>query len=138
MPILKSKSSENYRAAKLLSDDSNKMYSSSIHCAYYACFQFAKHILDKKCYISYHQQEENAMNNNTSSHKYIINEILNDLNTKQEDDAYDTFDENITELKRLRKIADYQIVLISKQEAHEALNMADETLTLLKGVYKGL
>lgn len=138
MPNIKSKSIENYKAAKLLSKDSNGMYSSSIHCAYYACFQFVKHILNKKCYISYHQQEKNAQNSNIGSHNYIINEMRNDLSNKKEDDVYDIFDDNITELKRLRKKADYDNVIISPEEAKEAVNMADKTLETLKGVYKGL
>lgn len=138
MPNVKSKSIENYKAAKLLSNDSNKMYSASIHCAYYACFQFIKHILDRKCYISYCRQEENAKSSNIGTHNYIIDEIRNDLINKKEDDAYDTFDENITELKRLRKIADYASSIISPKTAKDAVDMADETLKTLKGVYKGL
>jgi hypothetical protein len=134
MPYIKSKSIENYKAALMLSKDSCGMYSASIHCAYYSCFLLVKHILCHKCYISYASQN----NQNAGSHLYIIKLILDDLLAKGEDDAYDIFDTNISELKRLRRIADYENSLISPDESREALVIADETLDILKDVYKGL
>ena len=134
MPNIKSKSIENYKAAIILSQNSNKMYSASIHCAYYSCFLLVKHILCHRCYISYANQN----NQNSGSHLYIISLILDDLSRKGEDDAYDIFDTNMSELKRLRMIADYWNSLISPSESREAVTMADDTLETLKNVYKGL
>lgn len=134
MPNIKSKSTENYRAAIILSQDSCKMYSASIHCAYYSCFLLVKHILCHRCYISYANQN----NQNVGSHLHIIGLILNDLSVKGEDDAYDLFDTNMSELKRLRMIADYENSLISPEESREAVVIADDTLKTLKNVYKGL
>lgn len=56
-------------------------------------------------------------NQNAGSHLYIIKLILDDLLAKGEDDAYDIFDTNISELKRLRRIADYENSLISPDES---------------------
>lgn len=138
MPNIKSKSIENFKAAKLLSKDGNKMYSASIHCAYYSCFQLVKHILAKIRYIPYSKQETDAIDSKIGTHNFIIETMRNDLLSIKEEEAYDIFDNNITELKRLRKIADYDNVIISPEEAKDAVNMADETLETLKGVYKGL
>lgn len=138
MPKIKSKAIENYKAAMLLSNDNNKMYSASIHCAYYACFQFTKHILAQRCCIPYNQQKKEAMDEAIGTHNYVINEILNHLNLKNECDAYDIYHDKMSELKRLRTMADYDNIIISPVEAHKAMDFANDILDTLKGVYKGL
>ena len=68
MEILLIKSVDNYKAAKFLVE--NQYYNSSIHCAYYSCYQLMKHILFNELMCP---NELPKNNENDSHNKFKIN-----------------------------------------------------------------
>ena len=122
---MKAKACENLEAAKILIN--SKQYTSSIHCSYYAVFQYMKYMLAhiKNDPISYEKQD----NQRQDSHEYIIenikNKIIKPANAKD-------FKEGISSLKRYRKIADYTTTNFSMEESLEQKQNAENLIAKLK------
>lgn len=130
MPNFRIKSEENLHAAKLLMD--SNMFTSSVHCSYYAGFQMSKHVLANFCSISYAQQEKEAKGKD--SHFYISNKLGNKLQAMNKFYSID-YNKYYSTLKMLRKKADYSGILIKDKEAQRAYDNADKLITLLKEKY---
>lgn len=128
---MRKKAEENLSAAKLLID--NNMFSSSVHCSYYAGFQFSKHILANCCDIDYDKQENESKGRD--SHYYVTTCVENDLLKRTWKIALADYNKYYSKLKRLRKKADYLQDLISPEEAINAYVCADKMITLLKNKY---
>jgi hypothetical protein len=119
------KSKENFFAANLLME--NEMYTASIHCLYYSCFQFSKYVL-KKFGLDYGSQEKESKGKDT--HFYIINNTSKKIDTKSHIDFLD-FEKNMSNLKRLRKKSDYSVDVITKTEAEKGRQNAMEVEKIL-------
>lgn len=66
---------------------------------------------------------------------YIIGEIENNLTSRGEQDLFDSYDDKMSEMKRMRVLADYEDAEITKDEAQACIDYADELLTDLKECY---
>ena len=132
MSKVKAKSIENFKTAHLLYNKG--MHAASVHNAYYSILQISKHILHHKCYVSYSKQKKESKNG-YGSHNYIIGEIENNLTSRGEQDLFDSYDDKMSEMKRMRVLADYEDAEITKDEAQACIDYADELLTDLKECY---
>lgn len=130
MPNLKDKSSQNMDAAELLI--SNRKCSPSIHCSYYACIQFSKHILNHFCSIDYEKQSIETKGKD--SHSYVINHTGESVRLKNEKDCSNYFI-NMEKLRMLRNKSDYTISVIGEREARKAQLASIEILDILKKNY---
>lgn len=128
MPIMKRKSEENIKAARILSSDENECYAASVHCAYYSCFQLSKYVLSDCFKLNY--QEQNKLTDNKGSHKIIIKELSTEL--KRINVFYQTdYSRSMNKLKKLRRKSDYDDEFILKEEAQCAILCADEIFKVL-------
>lgn len=127
MSNIKVKAKENLRSAEILMR--KKLYSSSVHCLYYSCFQLAKYILNEKGIVCYRDQNNQQDSN---SHDFIINSLCDNLRRNKEIIAANDFFKNIQHLKRFRKRADYQEHIVTKSEADELVHC----VMCIKNIYK--
>lgn len=128
MPNYKKKSEENLSAADLLIN--NNMYTSSVHCSYYAGLQFSKYVLANKCGIGYEDQEQNSKGKD--SHYFVSDKTGKALDKKGGHLSYIDYNKFFSKLKNLRKKADYSEILIERDEAKKAYDYADKLIYLLK------
>ena len=122
---MKLKADENFEAAKLLI--TNTMYSTSIHCLYYSCFQLSKFALNKNG-ITYDDQER--LSKGLDSHHYIITETANQIDPKSHL-GYLDYNYNMSRLKKMRRKADYTNAKISLSEAEKACSMAESVRKII-------
>lgn len=127
---MKQKALGNLDAAQLLINTQDIKYcTASIHCSYYAVFQYMKYVLahtDREP-VSYVLQSKLA--NDHSSHGYIIDQIKQRIVKPK--DARD-FVQDIRALKRDRVDADYEARLFSVDESLECRQQADRLIRKLK------
>lgn len=128
MPNIRAKSNENIEAANLLVN--NRLFASSIHCAYYSCFQLSKYVLNYFCNCEYDNQDTK----DSDSHKYVINKLCDNLNNKNRFSKIDYLD-NINRLRRLRNKADYTDSIITPNDAKIALQSANKAIEILTTKY---
>lgn len=128
MPNYKKKSEENLSAADLLII--NNMYTSSVHCSYYAGLQFSKYVLANKCGIGYEDQEQNSKGKD--SHYFVSDNTGRALDRMGEHIGFIDYNKFFNKLKKLRKKADYSEELIKCNEAKKAYDYADKLICLLK------
>lgn len=131
MPVFRKKAEENLSAACLLIE--NNMFSSSVHCSYYAGFQFSKHALANCCGIDYVKQGNES--SGKDSHYYVLKCIEEDLLKRSWRIAVADYNKYYSKLKQLRKKADYLQDIISSKEAAVAYDYADKMIILLKNKY---
>lgn len=127
MSHLKNKSEINLEAAELLHN--NNWYPSVIHCSYYSCFQFMSHIW----YICLGKTENDLANAkifNEGSHEVMINQI--GLHIKSKAENFRDFNNNIGQLKKLRKKADYKNEQIDSSFSKSSIDLSKATLSILK------
>lgn len=129
MPNIRNKSNENIKAANLLVN--NKLFASSVHCAYYSCFQLSKYILDVFCGMPYNKQDIKTVD----SHIYVIKTLDENL-LKRSHISHLDYLSNMNKLKRFRKKADYTIGIITPKEAEDALASAEKIILILTTKYK--
>lgn len=118
------KAGENFMAAKMLIDGA--LYSASIHCLYYSCFQLSKFALCKTG-VTYDKQE--VLSKGRDSHHYVINETAKFLSDSHLD--FLDYNSNMNQLKRIRRKADYKEDRITKIEAEKACSMADNVRSII-------
>lgn len=126
------KSEENILAAEELI--SKGYYNSSIHCSYYALFQYMKYILDYcgLCNYAAQNKKTGAKNKKTGakgSHDIIWGELnphINDIVLRF------TVDTSFQNLKKQRSVADYKISPVGKVESQKCLNEARDIIEQLK------
>lgn len=122
---MKNKANSNLEAAQILIN--NGQYNSSIHCSYYAVFQYMKYILahTERDAISYEIQNEPR----PESHDYIIDEIkyrINQLNKGRD------FAQQVRVLKSYRTTADYHLESFSQDDSLEQKQSAENLIMKLK------
>ena len=127
--LMKSKALDNLEVAQsLINKKEACSYTASIHCSYYAVFQYMTYILahtDNP--ISYDEQTQQAKNQ--SSHEYIIIKIKERFDNKKE--ARD-FAQDVRDLKRDRVDADYSEREFNLDESLECRNQANRLISKLK------
>lgn len=130
------KSQENLDSADLLIK--NGKYNSSIHCSYYAVFQYMKYALNsftislKNSNISYKKQ--NRMTKSRNSHIVITDEVVKRIIEVSPIDAHD-FSQKIEKLKDHRNTADYQLNILTNKKSKKDLELANCLISTLKSKF---
>ena len=127
---MKSKALGSLRAAQLLINSKEGQYcTASIHCSYYAVFQYMKYMLahTDKNPISYTLQYDKTKGKD--SHEYIIEQIK--LRIPKPYEARD-FAQDFRVLKNDRVAADYDTRQFDIEESLECKQRADRLITKLK------
>lgn len=126
--MLLQKSAENLQACELLIQ--NRLYTASVHHAYYACFQVATLLLSKRWNWSFTGQGD--------SHKETIQTLCDRLHDDEEYGASYRLDQGLSHLRRERAIADYKDRVFYERESMATLNKAKELSTLLASLFINL
>ena len=124
---MRKKSEENIASAVLLMN--NSFFTSSVHCSYYAGFQFTKYVLADFFGIGYEKQEKESKGKD--SHFYVQSEMEKRFKDTERLNFID-YNKYFNKLKKFRKKADYSQDLINKEEAGSACSCAEKLIDLLK------
>lgn len=134
---MKVKALGNLKAAQqLINQKKEDLCTASIHCSYYAVFQYMKYMLahTERRPISYLQQASEEAGN-SGSHEYMIGKIkeriLNPNNARD-------FAQDIRKLKRERVDADYNTRIFNINESLECKEQAEGLITKLKTYFGNL
>lgn len=123
IPGLKKKCEMNLNMADVLSQDKNQPdgWTTSIHCSYYAVFQYMKYLLAEKVDspISYSAQDAHT---GEDSHKYILEEIKNRISNSTNARK---LGERVRNLRQQRVLADYKDHVFNQAESLDCHNEAD-------------
>lgn len=125
--MMKTKANKNIQSAQILIDQ--KQYTSSVHCSYYAVFQYMKHMLantDKNPITLANQDAHKG----DSSHEYILIEIKNRINARPH--LVRAFTETLRLLKNERVEADYHQREFDDVEGLTCKNRAEGLIANLK------
>tara|TARA_R110000803_G_scaffold204936_1_gene271277 strand:- start:878 stop:1282 length:405 start_codon:yes stop_codon:yes gene_type:complete len=134
MDYIIQKSNFNIDSAKHLIE--NNCYASSVHCSYYASFQYMKHKL-KLCQNTTYTDIDIACKNHIGgSHVYVINGILNNLKPKLGLKDFTTIKRRINDLKQFRLDSDYYNIQILIDEASKSLKFSEEIIQTLNANIK--
>lgn len=128
--IMKTKAMGNLKVAQeLINQRSPHFLNASVHCSYYAVFQYMKYMLahTDKNPISYIEQKEEC--SDKSSHDYVIEQIKNRIGKPA--DARD-FAQGVRDLKKERVDADYDRRVFKEIESIECRDKANGLITKLK------
>ncbi len=130
---MKSKALSNLDIAQELIN--KKQYTTSVHCSYYAVFQYMKYMLEHtdRHPITLDEQKEN---NGESSHEHILKKIKERLLTNSKNER--NFTEGIRLLKKDRVDADYTPRNFTDEESLECKNRANGLITNLKTYFGDL
>lgn len=138
MATLREKSATNLGAALVLTSRAETCLS-SVHCAYYSCYQLILYYLDavysyndaarKSEYDYYLQTTKNG--HKLGSHEYWISKFTTLLKKGGKIFNSLTIDKNIRVLKEARTEADYQETDYSKKETDELYETARNTIRLI-------
>lgn len=128
MNALKNKSDINLTAAELLHQKS--LYPSVVHCSYYSCFQYMKFIWLEKMGKDEIELATLTRNSIDGSHEVLINQIgvflkNNGCNSRD-------FNNQIGQLKKLRRKADYENFQIDSSISANSLSLSKSLLNILK------
>lgn len=124
---MKDKALNNLRSAQILID--NKQFTTSVHCSYYAVFQYMKYMLAHTDRNPIALEDQNA-NSGESTHEFILCKIYDRLNTNPKNER--NFKEGIRLLKKDRVDADYTTREFSDLESLECKETANRLITNLK------
>ena len=125
--MMKTKANKNIQSAQIFIDQ--KQYTSSVHCSYYAVFQYMKHMLantDKNPITLANQDAHKG----DSSHEYILIEIKNRINARPH--LVRAFTETLRLLKNERVEADYHQREFDDVEGLTCKNRAEGLIANLK------
>ena len=122
---MKKKSIETMCASQILLN--NNKSTPSVHCSYYAVFQYMKYMLSQTTDrpIPY----ENQQSDNLGVHDFVIGEIKNRINNRA---LKRQFCDGIRELKQARVQADYLEKEFSLEEGLRCKQNAEGLITNLK------
>ena len=113
----------------------NKQFTSSVHCSYYAVFQYMKYVLAKTSVNPINLATQDA-HKGDSSHEYILMEIKNRISARPQ--AIRTFTDTVRILKRDRVDADYHQKEFSDTESITCRDHANTLITNLKTYFGNL
>lgn len=131
--IMKAKALRNLDSAQMLIN--KKQYTNSVHCSYYAVFQYMKYMLanTERNPITLEMQENNV---GESSHEFIISKIKERLNTSPQKER--NFTEGVRLLKKERVEADYTTRVFTDIESIECKDRANGLITNLRTYFGDL
>ena len=141
---LRNKGVTNLDAATILKERPNHHHCSSIHCSYYSCFQIIKYIVLTdlgltEIDIIQNREKESLINGSKtkkSEHEYLISFVHRNIISLNHLTEAQTFNENISKLKSLRNVSDYENKLIEKDKSDVALSYAESIHKVLKKIYR--
>lgn len=137
---LSNKSEQNRISSELLFDKG--LYASSIHCSYYAVFQFMTCKLSECLNIGFDTITQNSKSK--GSHKYVIEELIKNIKTKELSVDMDMVEKNvkstniqklkskINDLKSFRVQSDYHNIEINDIKSNKSLELSKEIVKKLK------
>jgi hypothetical protein len=134
MDYIIEKSKFNIESAKYLID--SNCYASSVHCSYYASFQYMKHKLKLCQNTTYDEIDIACKDHPGGSHVYVINGILNNLKKKIGLKEYTILKRIINDLKQFRLDSDYYNIQILIDEATKSLKCSEEIIQTLNANIK--
>lgn len=116
-------------AQQLINKKESRFYTASIHCSYYAVFQYMKYMLAhvENDPISYNQQKDESQDQ--GSHDYLIDQIKHRI--RKPIDARD-FAQDVRALKKERVDADYETREFDLEESLECKQQAEGLISKLK------
>ena len=116
-------------AQQLINKKEPCFYTASIHCSYYAVFQYMKYMLAhiENDPISYNQQKNESQDQ--GSHDYLIDQIKHRI--RKPIDARD-FAQDVRALKKERVDADYETRVFDLEESLECKQQAEGLISKLK------
>ena len=123
------KSEENILAADVLIKSAH--FSASIHCSYYALYQYMMYMLNQRYECSYDQQRNLA--GDASSHIKVSQEFERKLTSDSPQLCIDVM-QTFAALKQQRVRADYSTTRIKKKIAERLRKEVNKHLTALKAV----
>lgn len=131
MPLfMDKKSQENIAAADKLIQAG--YCNASIHCSYYAVFQFMKYTLDTKGLCPYKEQDESQ---GKSSHEAILSKLSDNWCSCSKEERKQ-FKNTFWLLKKARVEADYKVSkTFNEQEAEDMVAYAKSLIGTLQTVY---
>ncbi len=133
MTYIKEKAEFNKSSADLLYKHS--FYASSVHCAYYSCFQLLKYIIKSKLKVDYDAQESEIIQSRPpiKSHAYVTKKILDKIQTLEKDPLeYRKIRTHLKELQLLRVNSDYKNIQIDQAKSRQAIDYSSELNTYFK------
>lgn len=124
---MKDKAVDNLASSQILLN--NRHYTTSVHCSYYAVFEYMKYILANVSHnpISYEIQN---LHSGESSHEYILDEIKNRISTSPRN--LRNFCEGVRFLKSERVDADYKLRIFTESEGLSCKSKAEGLIANLK------
>ena len=137
---MKTKATNSLDAAQVLIDKEEEgYYTASIHCTYYAVFQYIKYVLahtDTEP-LSYEEQTAQAKGKKGGSHDFVIKQIRQRIkqrisNLEADPDAALEFTQDVRDLKQERIDADYTTRQFTLEQCLACKQKADELIAKLK------
>jgi hypothetical protein len=128
MSELLNKSELNFGAAEYLYH--RNFYPPVVHCAYYSCLQFMRHIWFHSMKKSEHELSRLISEGREGSHEVLINQmrILVAQRLKMEREFYS----QILQLKKLRVASDYGLESIDTKKSKTSIELSRSVTRILK------
>ena len=129
---MKTKATSSLDAAQVLIDKEEEgYYTASIHCTYYAVFQYIKYVLANTDTepLSYEEQTAQAKGKKGGSHDFVIKQIRQRIGDKE---TARNFAQDVFTLKKKRIDADYSTRQFTLEESLACKQKAEELITELK------
>lgn len=130
MNNLKYKSECNISSAHLLF--SKNFFAPSVHCSYYSCFQLMLHIQRSDFKKSDEEVHTGWENSKKSMHNWLCNLMKKEFALRSNELSKRKFNKNISILRNLRVLADYENEPIEGYKAIYGINLATGILDQLK------
>ena len=105
-------------------------YLAVAHAAYYSCFQVMKCIWLYSMGKTQEELDSNTSQATMGSHEYLLNEVVNYINSKKGDTRY--LRNKIFQLKDLRSQADYDDTTIDYVTSKRAIDLSQKLLIILR------
>ena len=128
MSVLADKSDQNFKAALLTRD--SKLFSPSIHAAYYSCLQKMLFILERDYTTSYEHIVQWCREKGTSIHNHCIDSLSEELR-KKDKGAAASFKGRMRDLKGFRENSDYSSKEVLEHHVKDAHSLCNEIHKLI-------
>ena len=137
---MKTKATSSLDAAQVLIDKEEEgYYTASIHCTYYAVFQYIKYVLANTDTepLSYEEQTAQAKGKKGGSHDFVIKQIRQRIkqrinNLEADPDAALEFTQDVRDLKQERIDADYTTRQFTLEQCLACKQKVEELIAKLK------
>ena len=120
-------------AQRIIDANDTSICFASIHCSYYAVFQYMKYILAHLVTRPYTYEQQN-LSEKSASHERILLEIKNRLSLRPEDES--NFKYSFDWLKKQRQLADYTNATFTVEQCIDIRNLAVRLRSTLDSQFK--